>query len=101
MMEKVAMLAPGRLVAILTEGLRGHHPLFEPEEIRDAFQAPDRPLGPADANEVGQALLTVCRDPASVARGAIEALPPSSRLALIRLYFRLLDRAEQERRLSH
>jgi len=101
MEEKVATIVPARLTAILTEGLRGHHPLFEQDEIRDAFQAPDSALSAADANEVGQVLLTVCREPAAVARGSIDALSPASRVALIRLYFRLLDRAEQERRLSH
>ena len=101
MEAKLASAAPGRLSVILSEGLRGHHPLFEPEEIRAAFQVPDRPLNALDADEVGQVLLTIAREPAHAARGVIDALSPPSRVALIRVYFRLLERAEQERRLSH
>ena len=95
------MQAPGRLSVILIEGLRGHHPLFEADEIREAFSVPDHPLNPADADQVGQALLAMAREPAHSARGAIDVLSPLSRTALIRVYFRLLERAEQERRLSH
>src|SRR4051812_45573646 len=101
MLEKLVSLAPGRLSVILDEGLRGHHPLFESEEIREASAAREDTLTADDANEVGEALLTICRDPAHVARGAIDALGSGARVALIRLYFRLLERAEQERRLSH
>jgi hypothetical protein len=99
--EKLAMQAPGRLSVILIEGLRGHHPLFDPDEIRAAFSVPDRPLDALAADQVGQALLAIAREPAHAARGAIEALSPHSKVALIRVYFRLLDRAEEERRLSH
>ncbi|HET6437218.1 MAG TPA: hypothetical protein VFG59_04100 [Anaeromyxobacter sp.] len=100
-MEKLATQAPGRLSVILIEGLRGHHPLFEPDEIRAAFAVPDRPLDASAADQVGQALLAMAREPAHAARGAIDALSPPSRTALIRVYFRLLERAEAERRLSH
>jgi DNA-directed RNA polymerase specialized sigma24 family protein len=99
--EKLTMQAPGRLSVILVEGLRGHHPLFEPDEIRAAFQVPDKPLDALAADQVGQALLAIAREPAHAARGAIDALSPRSRTALIRVYFRLLDRAEEERQLSH
>ncbi|HET6414306.1 MAG TPA: hypothetical protein VFG53_19810 [Anaeromyxobacter sp.] len=99
--EKLAMQAPGRLSVMLIEGLRGHHPLFDPDEIRAAFSVPDRPLNATDADEVGQALLAIAREPAHAARGAIDALSLPSRTALIRVYFRLLDRAAEERRLSH
>jgi hypothetical protein len=99
--EKLTMQAPGRLSVILIEGLRGHHPLFDPDEIRAAFQVPDRPLDALAADQVGQALLAIAREPAHAARGAIDALSPRSKVALIRVYFRLLDRAEEERRLSH
>jgi hypothetical protein len=99
--EKLAMQAPGRLSVILIEGLRGHHPLFEPDEIRAAFLVPDKPLDALAADQVGQALLAIAREPAHAARGAIDALSPHSKVALIRVYFRLLDRAEEERRLSH
>lgn len=101
MEEKLQMQAPGRLSVILIEGLRGHHPLFEADEIRAAFSVPDRPLNAADADEVGQALLAIAREPAHAARGAIDALSPLSRTALIRVYFRLLERAAGERPLSH
>lgn len=100
-MEKLATIGPGRLAVILAEGLRGHHPLFEPDEIREAFAVPEGPLTPLDADQVGQALLAIAREPAHTAREAIDALPLPSRVALIRVYFRLLERAEQQRRLSH
>jgi DNA-directed RNA polymerase specialized sigma24 family protein len=101
MVEKLAIQAPGRLSVILVEGLRGHHPFFDPDEIREAFSIPDHPLNAADADQVGQALLAMAREPAHAARGAIDALPPLPRSALIRVYFRLLERAAEERRLSH
>lgn len=101
MEEKLANIAPGRLSSILTEGLRGYHLLFEPEEIRAAFAVPDAPLTRDEAAEVGEALLTICRDPLDAARGSVETLAPGVRVALIRLYFRLLDRAEEERRAQH
>ena len=101
MEEKLAMQVPGRLSVILSEGLRGHHPLFDPDDIRAAFAAPDKPLSALDADQVGQALLAMAREPAHGARGAIEALPPLSRVALIRVYFRLLERAAEGSRLSH
>ena len=99
-MEKLDTLAPGRLSGLLVQGLRGHHPLFEAEAIREAFDGtdPDEPVAKADANDVGQALLSICRDAPRVARSAVDALNPGARLALIRLYFRLLDRAHTEKR---
>ncbi len=96
--EKVATLAPGRLSGLLALGLRGHHPLFDREAIMAAFELPDAPVAREDANEVGQVLLTICKEPLGVARGAVATLSDSARLALVRLYFRLLDRAEEERR---
>jgi hypothetical protein len=99
--EKLAMQAPGRLSDILVEGLRGHHPLFEPDEIRAAFEIPDRPLDAVAADEVGQALLAMARAPAHAARGTIDALSLPSRSALIRVYFRLLERAAEDRRSAH
>ncbi len=95
------MQAPGRLSVILVEGLRGHHPLFEPDEIRAAFEAPDRPLDAISADAVGQALLAMARGPAHAARGTIDALSSPTRSALIRVYFRLLERAAEERRGTH
>ena len=101
MEEKIATLAPGNLSERIKEGLRGHHPLFEPEQIREAFEIADRVVSREDADVVGQALMSICRDPLSTARLAVEQLSPTARLALIRLYFRLLDRAEEERGLQH
>jgi hypothetical protein len=95
--EKLATLAPGRLGSLLSQGLRGHHPLFERDAIHAAFAGPDLPVAREDANEVGQALLTICKEPLDVARGAVAMLSDPARLSLIRLYFRLLDRAEEER----
>jgi hypothetical protein len=99
--ERVAMLAPGRLSALLTVGLSGHHLLFDRDAIHEAFEAPDRPVAREDAGAVGQALLAICKDPLPVARGAVATLSREARLSLIRLYFRLLDRAEEERRALH
>jgi hypothetical protein len=95
--EKLSALAPGRLGELLSQGLRGHHPLFDREAILSAFALPDAPVAREDADEVGEALLTICKEPLAVARGAIATLSDSARLSLIRLYFRLLDRAEEER----
>ncbi len=91
-------LAPGRLSTLLSLGLRGYHPLFEREAIMAAFELPDAPVAREDADEVGQVLLTICKEPLPVARGAVATLSAPARLALIRLYFRLLARAEEERR---
>ncbi len=101
-MEKLSTLAPGRLSSLLVQGLRGHHPLFDAAAIREAFDAPDSdaPVAREDATEVGAALLSVCRDSPRVARQAVETLSPQARTALIRLYFRLLDRAQAEKGLT-
>jgi hypothetical protein len=99
-MDKLSTLAPGRLSSLLVQGLRGHHPLFDADAIREAFDAPDSdgPMAREDADDVGQALLSICRDSPRIARGAVETLTPQARTALIRLYFRLLDRAHDEKR---
>ncbi len=96
-MEKIATLAPGRLEKLLVNGLNGHHPLFSADEIRSAFELPDCPVSVEDANEVGAALLCMCREPVPVARGTVDGMTPRARTSLIRLYFRLLDRAHEER----
>jgi hypothetical protein len=99
--EKLVALAPGRLSGILAQGLRGHHPLFDRAVIREAFDAPDAPMAREDANAVGRVLLAICKEPLEIARAEVAALPGSARLSLVRLYFRLLDRAQEERRLRH
>lgn len=99
--EKLATFAPGRLSVLVTQGLLGHHPLFDRAAILEAFATPDAPLSREDADAVGQALLAMCRDPVETARGAVAALTPTARLSLIRLYFRLLDRAQEEQPLRH
>ncbi len=99
--EKLVTLAPGRLSGLLAQGLRGHHPLFDRAVILEAFSAPDVPMAREDANAVGRALLTICRSPLDVARAEVGALPSSARLSLVRLYFRLLDRAQEEQPLRH
>jgi hypothetical protein len=99
--EKLASLAPGRLAGLLSQGLRGHHPLFDREAILAAFAAPDAPVAREDANDVGHALLTICKEPLPAARSAVAALSEPARCSLIRLYFRLLDRAEEERSAVH
>ena len=99
--EKLMTLAPGRLSGLLAQGLRGHHPLFERAVIVEAFDTPDAPMAREDANAVGRALLTICKEPLDVARAEVAALPESARLSLVRLYFRLLDRAQEEQPLRH
>ncbi len=99
--EKLAEFVPDRLNAFVSLGLCGHHPLFEREAILAAFAAPDAPVARDDATAVGQALIAIIREPVNVARRTVSALPRSAQLALVRLYFRLLDRAQQERPLRH
>lgn len=99
--EKLMTLAPGRLSGLLAQGLRGHHPLFDRALILEAFEAPDLPVARGDANAVGRALLAICKEPLEVARAEVAALHPSARLSLVRLYFRLLDRAQEEQPLRH
>ena len=50
---------------------------------------------------VGHALLTICKEPLPVARTTVAGLTDTARCSLIRLYFRLLDRAEEERSAVH
>jgi hypothetical protein len=100
-MDHIESLAPGRLSARLREGLCGHHLLFDDESIHAAFAAPERALSRDDADEVGRALLAICREPLPAARRAVDGLDPSARTSLIRLYFRLLLRAEEERGRRH
>lgn len=94
--DRLGAIAPGRLSQRLREGLRGHHLLFEEEAIREAFAGPDRAVSREDADEVGRALLAICREPLPSARHAVDGLSESARISLIRLYFRLLERAEEE-----
>ena len=99
--EKLMTLAPGRLPGLLAQGLRGHHPLFDRAAILEAFAAPDVPVAREDASAVGRALLAICKEPLELARAEVAALPPPARLSLVRLYFRLLDRAQEEQPLRH
>jgi hypothetical protein len=99
--DKLMTLAPGRLSGLLAQGLRGHHPLFDHAVILEAFSAPDAPVAREDANAVGRALLAICKEPLETARAEVAALPPSARVSLVRLYFRLLDRAQEEQPLRH
>ena len=96
-MDQLEAEAPGLLSVRLREGLCGHHPLFPVDEIRAAFASPDAPLSREQVRELGDVLLVIAREPIDAVRDTIEALPPSSRDALIRIYFRLLDRAAAER----
>jgi hypothetical protein len=93
-LDKHVAVAPGKLSAILEQGLSGHHLLFDPGTIRAAFAVDDAPISSGDADEVGRALLAIARGPIGGARAVVEGLPPAARIAFIRLYFRMLDRAE-------
>lgn len=99
--EKLAALAPGRLSRLLAQGLRGHHLLFERAAILAAFEAPDEPVARADATAIGEALLIICSEPLPAAHAAIARLPEPARVSLIRLYFRMLHRANEEQPLRH
>lgn len=99
--EKLASVAPGRLAHLLREGLRGHHLLFEDAQIRAAFAAPDEQVTREQADAIGEALLAICKEPLSSARGTVDALPEQARTALIRLWFRLLDRAGADAQPRH
>jgi hypothetical protein len=89
--------APGKLSEILSQGLSGHHLLFDPDTIRAAYAVDDAPISSDEADEVGRALLAIAEGPICAARGVVEALPPAARDAFVRLYFRMLDRAEASR----
>ena len=93
--DRIGAIAPGRLSERIREGLRGHHLLFEDEAIREAFALPDGAMSAEDADDVGRALLAICREPLPFARQTVDGLSPSARTSLIRLYFRLLERAEE------
>ena len=94
--------ASGRLGDRLRGSLSGHHPLFEVEEIRAALaNGPEGSLDPGHADVVGKALVALARDGYSQARLRVENLPPGARDALIRLYFRLLERSREVRSTLH
>jgi len=100
-MDSLGHLAPGRLSERLQEGLRGHHLLFEAEAIREAFADPDHTVSKDEADDLGRVLLAICKEPLREARTAVDTLTPQVRTSLIRLYFRLLQRAEEERGQRH
>ena len=88
---------PGRLWTRLQGSLSGHHPLFEVEDIRAALSTDPggAPLPPEHANDVGEALLALARDAFPEARHRVDTLAPGARDAVIRLYFRLLERSRE------
>ncbi len=96
-MDKLVEIAPGKLSLRLREGLSGHHPLFDLDAIRRAFAGPDGPVSHQRASRVGEALLAMAREPLTSARSHIATLTPEVRDAVIRLYFRLLDRASERK----
>lgn len=100
-MDPLGHIAPGRLSERLEEGLKGHHLLFEAEAIREAFANPDHVVSKDEADELGRVLLAICKEPLAEARTAVDGLTPQVRTSLIRLYFRLLQRAEEERGQKH
>jgi len=85
-------LAPGRLGDLLRGARSGHHPLFAPAEIRRAFEAPEVPVTRDNAGELGEVLIALARSPTEGAAVA-QRLSDASRSALIRVYFRLLERS--------
>ncbi len=98
------MAAPGRLGERLRLSLSGHHALFDVEDIRAALAADeaDEPAVSAEhAGEVSRTLVALARDAVPAARNRVDALPPGARDALIRLYFRLLERSREVRGTLH
>jgi hypothetical protein len=94
--------ASGRLGDRLRASLSGHHPLFDLEDIRAALAAePLRALDPAHADEVGKTLVALSRDAFPLVRMRVETLAPDARDALIRLYFRMLERSSEVRTKVH
>ena len=85
-------LAPGRLGDLLRGARSGHHPLFAPAEIRRAFESPEVPVNRDNAGELGEVLIALARDP-SAGQAVVQRLSDRSRSALIRVYFRLLERS--------
>jgi hypothetical protein len=85
-------LAPGRLGDLLRGARSGHHPLFAPGEIRRAFESPEVPVTRDNAGELGEVLIALARDPLEGA-AVLRRLSDRSRSALIRVWFRLLERS--------
>ena len=100
-MEEPTIVPPGRLSDRLRCSLCGHHPLFEVEDIRAALAGEAAPLDAAHANDVSQTLVALSRDPYMQARHRVDTLSPGARDALIRLYFRLLERSREVRGTLH
>ena len=76
-------------------------PRIKAEAIREAFADPDHTVSKDEADDLGRVLLAICKEPLREARTAVDTLTPQVRTSLIRLYFRLLQRAEEERGQRH
>ena len=88
-------IVPDRLVQLVQEGIRGHHPLFSADEIRAAFRAPERVVNCKESNEIAKALLAMTQLSLNEAQENMRLLAPDIRDIVIKLYFRLLERAIQ------
>jgi len=77
-------------------GLRGSHPLFEKEHIRNAFGRNMKELntiGPTVLEEINSAIKNVLQaSDIETQRDLIRALEPDVRDILVHLYFQMIDR---------
>jgi len=81
---------------LLELGLRGSHPLFEPEEIRSAFKRDISELvdvEPRTIVEVNTAIKNILQAPDIESQKIlIHDLKPDIRDILVRLYFQMIDK---------
>jgi len=77
-------------------GLRGSHPLFEPEEIRSAFRRDISELAdiaPKTISEVNVAIKNILQaHDIETQKNLIHDLEPNIRDILVRLYFQMIDK---------
>jgi hypothetical protein len=77
-------------------GLRGTHPLFEPDEIRNAFKRDISELadiGPQTISEVNIAIKNILQaSDIETQKNLIHDLEPNIRDIVVRLYFQMIDK---------
>ena len=77
-------------------GLRGNHPLFEPDEIRNAFKRDINELadiGPQTISEVNIAIKNILQaSDIETQKNLIHDLEPNIRDIVVRLYFQMIDK---------
>jgi len=99
-LNTVYINAPGdnmiRFQYMIELGLRGIHPVFEPEEIRSAFDRNIEDLanvGPGTVSEINEAIRNILQAPdLESQRDLIQELDNDVRDILVHLYFQVIDR---------